>query len=136
MKMNRYLFLVITVIVTAFIYSCDILNIADKNTNNETLNITEETIEDVTYRYGQREPTMAIDNEQMALEIGTIILKNYFTYYYESLFGILDRDEYWFVYSYMPDRTNEDGYGGYVGGGTSVTFRKSDCKIIDIGIED
>lgn len=139
-KTNKYLLLFISVILLAFLCSCgNKVGMIYENAGNETLDVTEEPMEYNTNEYGHREPDLAINNEEAALEIGTIILMSNFNVYdIDTIrFGIQDKGEYWRVYSYIPHPTDENGeIIGYTNSrGGSVTFRKSDCKIIDIGME-
>jgi hypothetical protein len=69
------------------------------------------------------------------------ILKNYYPFTTDNTmygFSVKDKGEYWRVGCYEYDPTDENGniIGWVVGGGVSVTFRKSDCKIIDMGHEE
>ena len=135
---GKHFLLIILVIIIVFTYSCgNRVDTADSNTINATEEITEYATE-----YWYREPEMAIDNEETALAIGTIMLKNNFDFTNDVelySFEIEEIDGYWCVYAYTPYEPTTDENGdswGRVGGGCSVTFRKSDCKIVDIGISD
>ena len=85
-----------------------------------------------------------VDDAEIALQIGRLMLESYINYYpdysdYNSpdpLFKVTDKGVYWVVHSYYPHPTNEYGeqIGHIMGGDFMVTFRKSNCEIIDIGM--
>ena len=82
---------------------------------------------------------MIINDAEDALAIGTIILKSNFDYltdqkksknlYYDVVETIVGDESYWRVYAYHALR----GYDVY-GQCATVTFRKSDCQIVDMGM--
>ena len=84
--------------------------------------------------YWDNNVEIAVPTEEMALAIGTIILKRNFEwlteddhlidgYYY--IFGVSDKINFWHIYAVIDD-------AGYRGSGVYVEIRKKDGKILSL----
>ena len=131
--LKRYLFFLMFIILIG-LYGCG--SHGDNIMGVEVSITNEELQENPLNNYFSRP---VIKDEETALAIGTIIIQSYdykLEYIDESqyIYEVQDKGDYWQVYSYIEHPTNENGeiIAWNWGGGTSVTFRKSDCQIVDI----
>ena len=85
-------------------------------------------------------PQIAIEKKETALKIGRALLEEHFPDAFlnnEILVDAVENDENWMVHNIKKPKILEDGNiritsGGYI----YVEFRKSDGKILKIGLDD
>ncbi|HEX9060451.1 MAG TPA: hypothetical protein VF941_09750 [Clostridia bacterium] len=85
----------------------------------------------------QGEKKEIVSKKEMALTIGSTILKNHFNISTGVKFEVKDEGDKWKVFSVFLPKTAEDGTKVWmVGGQCYVIFKKSDCQIQNIGVDD